>query len=375
MQTCRLALILAASLLPSLARADGDDLAAKLRDFMKARAGSDGFSGTVLVAQDGKVLFREGYGLANRELDVPNAPRTKFRLGSITKQFTAAAVLILQERGKFDVQEKIKQYLPDSPSAWDEVSIHHLLTHTSGIPSYTGLPDYLAKMREPTTPDQLLARFKDRPLEFTPGTKFKYSNSGYAVLGKLIEAVSGQGYADFLRDNIFKPLNMNDSGYDRGAMILKHRASGYGRSLLGITNALFLDMSIPFAAGGLYSTVDDLLLWDQALSSGKILSKKSLEMMFTPFKDNYGCGWIITRQFGRKLITHGGGINGFVTDIRRFPDEKLCVIVLSNVVGTSVNEISRDLAAIALGEPVDAPTQKGAKSDETSKKPGTEGNP
>jgi CubicO group peptidase (beta-lactamase class C family) len=353
MKTTLPALVLALSLLSNTGptRADEADVAGKIDEVMRARVKSDRFSGTVLVARGGEVIARRGYGMADLEHDVPNAPETKFRLGSVTKQFTAMAVLILQERGKLDVQEKVKTYLADSPGAWDDVTLHHLLTHTSGIPSYTGLPGYAAKMREPTTPDELLARFKDLPLEFAPGERFKYSNSGYAVLGKVIEAASGKGYAEFLGEAIFKPLGMNDTGYDRAAPLLKHRASGYGRTPFGLVNALFIDMSIPYAAGALYSTVDDLLVWDRALYTEKLVSKKSLDAMFTSNKDGYGYGWFITKASGRTVIGHGGGVNGFSTDIKRFPDEKLCVIVLSNVVGTPAGDVGRDLASAVLGPP------------------------
>ncbi|GAC1475338.1 MAG: serine hydrolase domain-containing protein [Isosphaeraceae bacterium] len=374
MRILRRAFPLMIALVPVMGR--GEDIASKIDDSLRARVKNDRFCGAILVARDGKVLARRGYGMANLELEVPNTPETRFRLGSLTKQFTATALMILRERGKVDVHEKVKTYLPESPRAWDEVTLHHLLTHTSGIPSYTSLPDYLTRMREPTTPDQLLARFKDRPLEFPPGSKYQYSNSGYAVLGKVIEAVSGRGYADFLHEAIFEPLNMKNTGYDRSPPILKHRASGYTRSLLATINADYLDMSIPYAAGGLYSTVDDLLLWDRALDSEKLVSRKTLEMMFTPFKENYGYGWLITREFGRAMLSHQGGINGFVTDIRRFPDEKLCVIVMSNFEVAPVESIAHDLSAIALGEPISAPVHRqGGKAGTQTKKADAPGSP
>ena len=215
--------------------------------------------------------LQPGYGMANLEHDVPNTPQTKFRLGSITKQFTAMAILILQERGKLKVEDKVKKYLPDAPKAWDEITIHHLLTHTSGIPNYTAYPEFLKTLPVRVTLKELIAKFKDKPLDFKPGEKFRYSNSGYVVLGQIIEKVSGKNYASFLKEAIFDPLGDERHGLrQRHAPILKHRASGYTRRLgIVLTNCDYLDMSIPHAAGALYSTVEDLLKWDQALYSGE----------------------------------------------------------------------------------------------------------
>src|SRR6478735_11075090 len=172
------------------------------------------FMGTVLVAQDGKVLLDKGYGFANLEWEIPNTPTTKFRLGSITKQFTAASILLLEERGKLKIEDPVKKYMPDAPAAWDKVTIFHLLTHTSGIPSFTGFPDYPRREGDTMTPQQLGDWFRDKPLEFEPGAKWNYSNSGYILLGYLIEKISGQSYSDFVQQNIFTPLGMKDSGYD-----------------------------------------------------------------------------------------------------------------------------------------------------------------
>jgi CubicO group peptidase (beta-lactamase class C family) len=344
---------------PAVAAADPstvDEIASRVEEYMGARVDRDKFSGSILVARDGKVLFCRGYGMANVEHDVSCTPKTKFRLGSITKQFTAMAILILQERGKLQVDDKVTKYLPSAPKAWDEITIRHLLTHTSGIPNYTGFPDFFKTMRNRATLAELIATFKDKPLDFKPGEKFKYSNSGYIVLGQVIESVSGQPYSTFLKQAIFDPLQMRDSGYDDAASILKNRASGYTR-LLGIvvTNAQYIDMSLPHAAGALYSTVDDLLKWDQALYSEKLVPKKSLEAMFTPFKDGYGYGWNVAKKFDRARHAHAGGIPGFVTVIARFPAERLFVVVLSNLENAPVGTIGDDLAAIALDEPYVVP--------------------
>jgi CubicO group peptidase (beta-lactamase class C family)/uncharacterized protein YneR len=310
------------------------------------------FMGAVLVARDGKVIFEKGYGFANLEWDVPNSPTTKFRLGSITKQFTAASILLLEERGKLKVEEPVRKYMPDAPAAWDKITIFNLLTHTSGIPSFTGFPDYQSTEATATTPEKLVARFRDKPLEFQPGEKWNYSNSGYVLLGYLIEKISGQSYADFVQQNIFDPLGMRDSGYDSNSAIIPHRAAGYAPSPAGPVNAGFIHMSIPFSAGALYSTTEDLLRWEQGLFGGKVLSPASLGKMTTPFKQNYAFGLGVSTDGGHKVISHDGGIEGFNTTLAFYPEDRLVVVVLANLNGPAAGTIGRDLALIAHGEKV-----------------------
>jgi CubicO group peptidase (beta-lactamase class C family) len=340
---------------PSLVRAD--DLTSKFEQYMDASVAQSHFSGSVIVTKEGKTLFARGYGLANAEHQVPNTPTTKFRLGSITKQFTATAILILQERGKLSVDDPISKHLTDAPKAWEPVTIHHLLTHTSGIHSYTSMPDYGKKMSHPETVKSMIERFKDLPVDFKPGEKFEYSNSGYFLLGAIIEKASGKSYEAFLKEAIFDPLGMKDTGYDHFATVLPHRASGYERKDGGLVNAGYLDMGQPYAAGSLYSTVEDLAKWDRALHDGKPLSKASMEKMFTPVKNDYAYGWTVATRSGRKEIGHGGGINGFQTQIDRYPDQDVCVVVLCNVVPGSPGKVAHDLAAIVLGEPYKLPAE------------------
>jgi CubicO group peptidase (beta-lactamase class C family) len=332
---------------------------------MDARVRRDHFSGSVLIARDGKVLFSKGYGMANLEHDVPNTPKTKFRLGSITKQFTAMAILILQERGKLKVEDRVKKYLPDAPKAWDEITIRHLLTHTSGIPNYTSYPDFLKTLPVRVTLKELIGKFRDKPLDFKPGEDFRYSNSGYAVLGQVIETAAGQGYAAFLNEAIFAPLGMKDTGYDNATSIVKHRAEGYTRRLgVVLTHCDYVDMSIPHAAGALYSTVEDLLRWDQALYTEKLVPRKALEAMFSPVRHYYGYGWLIDKKHGRTRYSHGGGIMGFVTMIERYPESKLLVVALSNLENSPVGAIGNDLSAIAMGDKYVIPREpKVAKID------------
>jgi CubicO group peptidase (beta-lactamase class C family) len=339
-------------------RPSAETIAAQADEYCRAQAAINKFSGSVLVARGDQVLFAKGYGLANVEHDVPNAPRTKFRLGSITKQFTAMAILILQEQGKLSVDDLVSKHIEGCPEAWKDVTIHHLLTHTSGIPSFTSLPGYPTSMPLPSSPAKTLDRVRDMPLEFAPGEKFVYSNSGYVLLGQIIEKVSGKPYEKFLPEVIFEPLGMKDTGYDFPAPIIPHRAAGYRRIGDQFANAAYLDMTIPHAAGALYSTVEDLHRWSVALDEEKLISSAAYEKMYTPAKGSYAYGWIVDEQFGRKRIGHGGGINGFSTYIGRFPEEKVCVVVLSNMEGTASGNVARGLAAIALGEKYDLPRER-----------------
>jgi CubicO group peptidase (beta-lactamase class C family) len=301
--------------------------------------------------------LKKGYGLADLENNVPNTPQTKFRLGSVTKQFTAMAIMQLQEQGRLKVDDPIADFIPDSPH-WAKITIHNLLTHTSGIPNFTSFSDYRSTMMLPSPPLKTMERFKNKPLEFVPGESHAYSNSGYVVLGYIIEKASGKSYEQFLKENIFDPLHMSSSGYDHPGPLLEHRASGYSKIGEKFVNAAYVDMSIPHAAGALYSTVEDLFLWDRALRTEKLVRKSSLERMFTPFKKDYGYGWAITRIFNRRCVTHSGGINGFSSNISRFVDDDVCVIVLSNVDTSPASRIGRDLAAIAFGEKYELPAER-----------------
>src|SRR5215469_1639587 len=331
---------------------------ARMEQIIQFYVSNQRFMGTALLAQNGKVLLSKGYGSADLEWDIPNSPSTKFRLGSITKQFTAACILLREERGKLNIQDPVKKYMPDGPAAWDKVTIFNLLTHTSGIPSFTSFPDYESTEATPTTPEKLVARFKDKPLDFQPGEKWSYSNSGYVLLGYLIEKISGQSYSDFVQQNIFTPLGMKDSGYDSNSAIIMHRASGYAPSPNGPVNAGFVHMSIPFSAGALYSTTEDLLRWEQGLFGGKLLSAASLQKMTTPFKEDYAFGLGVRTVNGHKVISHGGGIEGFNTSLAYYPDDKLVVAVLGNLNGGAPGEITDKLAAIVHGEPVVLPTER-----------------
>jgi D-alanyl-D-alanine carboxypeptidase len=336
--------------------ASEQDYAARADAFVSAFVNQGKFMGSVLVAKDGKPVFRKGYGFANLEWDIPNTPDTKFRIGSITKQFTAMAILQLVEAGKLSLEDPVKKYYSEAPAAWEKITIHHLLTHTSGIPSYTSLPNFFRdKARDPMKPAEIVKLTQDKPLEFEPGEKMVYNNTGYVLLGHVIEKVSGGDYGAYMRKNIFEPLGMKDSGYDEHKIVIKKRASGYSPDR---TNAPYLDMTLPHAAGALYSTVDDLLIWDQALYAGKLISKESYEKMFTPVKNDYAYGWVVRTSGGRKEIAHGGGIHGFNTAFIRFSDDRVTVAVFANLNGPWADRIAKDLAKMHFGEKVEPPGEK-----------------
>jgi CubicO group peptidase (beta-lactamase class C family) len=355
----RLVGTLAASLLASAVAAE--DPAARMDEVVQSYVSNkdNPFMGAVLVERSGHVLLNKGYGSANLEWDIPNAPTTKFRLGSISKQFTAAAILLLDDRGQLKVDDLVKKHLPDAPPAWDRVTIFHLLTHTSGIPSFTAFPDYSSRQSMPTFPKELVRRFRDKPLDFEPGEKWSYSNSGYALLGYLIERTSGEGYAEFLRKNLFEPLEMKDSGYDSPAAIIPRRASGYSPGRKGSpVNTRFLHMTVPYAAGGLYSTTEDLRRWVHGLFGGRLLSAAALGRMITPCKQDYALGLGVSTVRGHRKIEHGGGIEGFNTHLAYYPDDQLIVAVLGNLNGGAPYDIAGKLAALALGEEVVLPSER-----------------
>jgi CubicO group peptidase (beta-lactamase class C family) len=316
----------------------------------------------VLVAQDGKILFEMGYGVADVEHHVPVIPQTTFRIGSITKQFTASAILKLQEERKLSVNDKVSKYIPNFRRG-DEVTLRQLLTHTSGIRDYTDEPHSVSRVTNVTTTGAIIEEIKKYPFDFDPGTKWRYDNSGYLLLGYIVEKVSGQSYGDFLRENFFQPLGMTNTGVYHAHLGLPHEALGYtlGRSAstwifwgegfsLGknrFKQALNVDMSWFGGAGALYSTVEDLYRWNEGVFNGRVLDAASLKAAFTPVKMSfwtraawaiffndrgmgYGFGWVVCRHRGLREIWHNGELNGFKSCLLRVPDEKFTVVVLAN---------------------------------------------
>ena len=329
-------------------------------EVVRASFEADEFTGAVLVARDGEVLLDRGYGFANREWSVPNDGDTKFRLGSVTKQFTAVAIMLLNERGLVDLDAPVKTYLPDAPDAWDGVTVRHLLTHTAGVPNFTDFDDYGASKTLPATIDSLIGRFRDRPLDFQPGEGWSYSNSGYILLTAIVEKASGKSYAEFVAETLFQPLGMADSGYDSHAAVLPRRASGYAPTARGIVNADYIDMSIPQGAGALYSTTRDLLKWEQGLFGGRLLTPASLALLTTPVRNQYAFGLAVTQAGGNTTIAHSGGIEGFNTHMAWDPDRRMTVIVLGNLNGPGSDQVAGSLMALARGETVTLASERQA---------------
>lgn len=333
----------------------------KLNELITAYADHGNFNGSVLVAQKGEILYKKAFGLANAEWDIPNQTDTKFRLASITKQFTAMLIVQLVAEGKVKLDVPISTYLPDYPPTGNSVTLHHLLTHSSGIPSYTSYPNYREFMGDAFTPGELVELFADSALEFTPGTEFRYSNSGYALLGHIIERVTGKTYEQVLQEKIFTPLKMHNSGYDHHSVVIKNRAAGYYRFGTTFQNSHYIDMSVPFAAGAIYSTVADLYLWDRALYTEQLLPEKYRDLVFdTHIVDgggHYGYGWeigtIAIGSSGEKIarIGHGGGINGFGTLISRIPSDESLVVILDNTGGQSNYNMTVAIMGILYDKP------------------------
>jgi CubicO group peptidase (beta-lactamase class C family) len=340
------------------------DKAAKIDEVMTTANKYRLFNGSVLVAENGKVIYKKGLGLANMEWNIPNMPDTRFRLGSITKQFTATLILQLVEQGKVKLDGKVSDYLPAyRKDIGEKVTIHQLLNHTSGIPSYTGLPGFFNDVsRNPYTVDEFVKKYASNNLEFEPGSKFSYNNSGYFLLGAIIEKVTGQTYEQTLKEKILDPLGMKNTGYDHYGTLIQKRASGYQKTPDGYVNAAYLDMSLPYAAGAMFSTVEDLYLWDQALYTERLISAASKDLMFKPNLSDYAYGWVITKaKLGAgnesvAKITHGGGINGFNTVIVRFPSQKHLIVMLDNTSqGRNLDRLELALTNILYNQPYDTP--------------------
>ncbi|GLR17310.1 serine hydrolase [Portibacter lacus] len=329
---------------------------------------NDQFNGSVLVAEKGQVVYKGGKGMANMEWGIKNDADTKHRLGSITKQFTAMIVMQLMEEGKVKLDAPITTYIPNYPKVnGDQITLHHLLTHTSGIPNYTSFAGFFKnESRNTYSPEEFLVFFADSTLNFEPGSEFEYSNSGYFLLGYIIEQVAQDSYENELEKRIFDPLGMKDTGYDHHGTILKNRATGYEREGMKFVNSPYLDMSIPYAAGSLYSTAEDLYLWDRALYTEKLISAETKTLMYGAHADAwggaYGYGWSIADRDGELEIGHGGGINGFNTLISRYPEQDQVVILLNNTGGANLSGITKGIKAILAGKDYDIPKKSLAKA-------------
>lgn len=325
---------------------------------MSEKFASDGPGGVAMIARDGKILYRKAMGMANMELDIEMIPDHVFRIGSITKQFTASAILKLSEEGKLDLQDDITKYIDDYPTHGYTITIEHLLTHSSGIMSYTSMEEWTTEVRKKDfTPPELIDFFKNEPMDFAPGEEFRYNNSAYFLLGYIIEIASGQTYESYIDENFFKPLGMSNSYYGSTSRIIHNRADGYAMREEEYKNDDFLSMTQPYGAGSLLSTVDDLYTWYKAVMSGEVISEASLKKATTSYvlnngkKTNYGYGWFLGNIQGSPNITHGGGINGYLTASLFLPEEQLFVAIFSNCTCNDPGNLATKMAAIALGKP------------------------
>lgn len=313
---------------------------------------------SVMIVKHGKTVLAKGYGYADLENDVPATPATVYRIGSITKQFTAAGIMRLMEQGKLSLDDTLQKFLPNFPAQGNHVTIRHLLNHTSGIKSYTSLPRWQKVMRIDLVPDSLVALFENEPFDFKPGDRWLYDNSGYFLLGMIIEKVSGKPYAQYVQDEFFTPLGLEGTVYCDEAPLIKHRARGYVPKPNGqFENAAPLSMTQPYAAGSLCSTVADLATWTAALSSGKVVSAASYKQMTTPLTLNdgkplnYGFGLGVGKLRGHRQISHNGGINGFVSELHHYVDDSVITVVLTNVESATAPQLEKVIAARALGIP------------------------
>jgi len=320
--------------------------------------------GAVIVTRKGETVFRKGYGLADMELKVPIQPDMVFRLGSVTKQFTATAILMLEEQGKLSINDPVTKFLPEYPTNGQTISVEHLLTHTSGIKSYTSMPEWLSKWRTDMSLGSLIDMFKDQPADFKPDERWLYNNSGYILLGGIIEKASGESYEDFIEKKIFEPLGMKDSYYDRTEQVIPKRVKGYQRGANGFHNAPYMSMTQPYAAGSLASTVDDLAIWDTALWSNRLIKKETLAKAHTPHRladgrsTAYGYGWSLGDYEGHRTVEHGGGIHGFATYTLSMPDDGVFVAILTNGSAgpkLSPQRLAIQMAGMAVGKPVREP--------------------
>ncbi len=354
-----LGLFILATAAPAQARPASEDeaLAKKIDAILEAvyKPGQPGAA--VVVRKNGRTVFRKGYGMADLELGVPIEPDMVFRLGSITKQFTAAGILLLAQEGRLRLQDEITRFLPDYPTKGRKVTVEHLLTHTSGIQSYTDMPEWLPLWRKDLTLKELIDLFKDKPMRFEPGERWEYNNSGYILLGAIIEKVSGMTYEAFVDSRIFRPLGMKRSTYGSAERIIPRRVPGYQMGKGGFVNAPYLSMTQPYAAGSLLSTVDDLAVWSDAVFGGRLVGEEWLRKAHTPYKlvngesTGYGYGWFIGDFDGHRSVEHGGGINGFTSYEMTFPEDGVFLAILTNSAapGRAPEPRAVEIAWLALG--------------------------
>ena len=337
----------------------GQDATAKIDTLINAYAKLHEFNGSALVAKSGTIILNKGYGYRDAANKVLNSEHTIFQLGSITKQFTSAVILKLQEEKKLAISDKLSKYFPEYPKG-DSITIRELLTHTSGIYNYTNDQDFMAnEITKPATRARMMALFENKPLDFSPGTSWSYSNSGYSLLGYIIEEVTNKPYVEAVRKYIFTPLHMTHSGFDFTHLESNDKAIGYFKlNDKDTMPAPIVDSTVSFSAGAIYSTTGDLYLWNNALEHNVILSKTQQEAAYSPIRNNYGYGWGIDSIDGKRRVGHGGGIPGFITNISRVPEDNVCIILLSNASNQTISDITQSIYAILYNKPYELPRER-----------------
>jgi len=330
-------------------------LSERLETYMNAYERDWPLSGTVLVAHRGEVLLKRAYGYANFEHHVPNTTETKFRIWSITKSFTAMAILILFEQRQLHLNDRLYRYFPEFSQVPD-ITITHLLTHTSGLINYSSLPEYNKYgNKRRMSKQEVLNLFVDQPLAFPPGSSFVYQNSGYFLLGMIIEKITGLSFENFLSKHLLAPLGMNDTGLDNNRKVIPQMSSAYDSSWNDLILCEYMDMSSSFSAGAMYSTVNDLYLWDQALYTEKLVSKETLDLAFEATGAGYGFGWFLDTYLGHRRVHHGGAYRGHRSELHRFPDDHATVIMLTNYDFVPVRKLVEALSTLLFGKDISVP--------------------
>ena len=339
----------------SLSEAFGQTTAQEIDELLKAYANQNSFNGSALVAQKGKILLAKGYGYKNVSTNSFNDSNTIFQIGSITKQFTSAIILQLQEQGKLAVHDRLSKYIPDYPNG-DSISIENLLTHTSGIHNFNDEAFMKDNAAKPMKLDSIIMLFKNAQTDFKPSTNYNYSNSNYILLGFIIEKITGKSYYQNIREKIFRPLQMVHSGFNFTSLKSADKATGYSRLNSKHKDiSLIVDSSVTYAAGGIYSTIGDLYKWDQALYTDKIIHDSSLQKAFTIYKNNYGYGWMIDSAYNKKAVMHEGATLGFTSFFGRIPTDSICIILLDNRQSNGLIKIADDINSILNHQPYNFP--------------------
>jgi len=336
---------------------NAQSLESKIDEILHAQFKSNGTGVSALVSKKGKVIYRKAFGKANLELGVDMTSDNVFEVGSITKQFTAVSILMLLEEGKLSLEDEITKFIPDYPVNGKVITVHHLLTHTSGIKSYTSMQRFGNVMTKDESPLKFIDFFKNEPLDFEPGEKYKYNNSGFFLLGYIIEKVSGMSYPKFIDEKIFKKIQMNSSYYGSHTKLIKNRASGYQKRD-EYSNAQYISLTLPFAAGSIMSSVDDMLKWQNAITNNTFIKKETIDKAYTNYtlkngkKINYGYGWSLNEINDVPTIEHGGAIPGYLSMGVYVPSKDVYVILFSNCGCKSPTNIALEIAALAIDKPI-----------------------